>query len=98
MQVPILCNFKYKGLIRVSAFAYAPIFKQSKLVFRYDYFEPNTKGIDDVRGSALAAYVYSPNQNFQISPNLLIESYGKVGGQSVAPSVWARLTFNWSIL
>lgn len=85
--------------VALSTFAYAKLSDKDKLVFRYDFYEPNnnSESEGDIRGYIVAAYEYSPIPNFQISPNILIESYEKINSQSIDPSVWARITLSWTI-
>jgi len=90
-------TYSYLDTYAISTFMYAQISKKNELVFRYDYYVPNKDNntTSNSRGYILAAYVFSPIPDFQISPNILVESYEKKGNKNIEPSIWARLTLNW---
>lgn len=65
-------------------------------VLRYDYFEPNSKASGDTRQLLIVACNLKPTDKFTISPNVVMESYEKVGNRDIKESVTARISFNWS--
>ncbi|MGC8823611.1 MAG: hypothetical protein ACP5PZ_03315 [Bacteroidales bacterium] len=65
-------------------------------VLRYDYFEPNSKTSGDTRQLFIVACNLKPTEEFTISPNVVVESYEKIGTRDIKESVTARISFNWS--
>lgn len=65
-------------------------------VLRYDYFEPNNKVSGDTRQLFIVACNLKPSERFTIAPNVVMESYEKIGNRSITESISARISFNWT--
>jgi hypothetical protein len=65
-------------------------------IARYDYFEPNSKAVEDKPNWILAGLTYKPADKMIISPNVIVETYEKVGSVDITSSVTPRITFCWT--
>jgi len=65
---------------------------------RYDYFEPNSQegSAGDRRNWFLGGMNYKAADRLIISPNIIIESYEKMGAIEIESSVTPRLSFSWT--
>ncbi|HVO74932.1 MAG TPA: hypothetical protein VMT35_12975 [Ignavibacteriaceae bacterium] len=82
----------------ISIFGSVPISSRFTGVARWDYFDPNIKSgfKGDLTNYFIAGLDYSPDKNFSIIPNVLIETFEKSASKEIDPSVTARITFSYS--
>jgi hypothetical protein len=94
-------TYKSKPSMGISAWATVNFQPEFALVGRFDHYDPNSdsdyKG--DARNYILAAFVWKPNKNVSIMPNVQIETYEAVpNGPSYDTSVNGRLTLYYVFL
>jgi hypothetical protein len=68
------------------------------LLFRYDWFDPNTDLENDTRNVIIGGANIKLNPMVAIIPNIMVETYQSAPGVSFDPSVVARITFNYRFL
>lgn len=83
------------GLSVFGSFNLAPKYA---LFGRFDYFEPNSNSqvIGDTRNWMMFGLNYKPTEKIILSPNLIYETYEKIGTRVVKSSFTPRLSFSWT--
>ena len=70
------------------------------VVGRYDYLEPNNHDTSqgDKRNLFIGSVVFKPHKNVWIMPNIYVESYEDIAGNSVKTSITPRVTMYYIFL
>jgi hypothetical protein len=65
---------------------------------RFDYFEPNSDSnvSGDKRNWYIAGLNYKPTEKIILSPNVIWETYEKVGAVDIKSSITPRISFSWT--
>ncbi|MCX7907961.1 MAG: hypothetical protein N2560_00365 [Ignavibacteria bacterium] len=90
-------NLSYinRNMFGITFFGIYYISKKFNLVFRYDFFDPNT--LKDYKYDTKSFYImclnYKPTEKVSISPSLLIEDFANNPPKKYKPSITSRIVF-----
>ncbi len=90
--------YQTRNALGVSIFGSYNFSSMTSAVARFDLFDPNMDADGDSRNYYIISFVYKPDEAVLIMPNVQIETYESVTGNSFDASVTGRLTFYYSFL
>ncbi len=85
-----------KSGMGLSVFGSVNLAPKTSVFGRYDYFEPNADVSDDKRNWYIFGLSYKPTEKVILTPNIIMETYEKVGSTEIKSSITPRISFSWT--